>query len=465
MFNDLELYLLISPVLFWWDFAIEKESRISIFKPAWKSLVSLLEALPIDANLELIPIVLPYLEQIHNFAIKSSPTLSMLKFINLILKPIKKNTTSNDYPYHWMHKRLIKFLLSFILSFARWIPHNLNEEAFKVLDSLLYTVRFSLKYVHIKAVTLALLDKYTMRSKIHKETMATFIYLLLDQENYSESDEFSIRKENYIDYFIRVIIDEPSPIQTFIKEIHQDQVDFLEKVNLINVMINSMNNQHFILFDSIIRNRQLSGFLCQMIKTGITSIWLKSIEILQNFIKYFVQWRLRRDVENEHEIQQSAEDEQADYEIQTISHTRLYLIKLIINACFVSIETYNSTNAYIEFGTLSLLNSLFHSIMPAPTFSNEIYKLQNSEIYNKKVRQGDIPDIKDVDPLELPQFEVIDPIYLSIRLDIAIKVWDYTRISLDSKWNNIRKLGYRLFALMLRVSSWNYCSILKNYLK
>ena len=56
---------------------------------------------------------------------------------------------------------------------------------------------------------------------------------------------------------------------------------------------------------------------------------------------------------------------------------------------------------------------LFHSVMPAPTFANEIYKAQNGEIYNKKVRQSEIPDLVTVDPRSLPQFEIIDPVYLS----------------------------------------------------
>jgi hypothetical protein len=52
--------------------------------------------------------------------------------------------------------------------------------------------------------------------------------------------------------------------------------------------------------------------------------------------------------------------------------------------------------------------------MPAPTFANEIYKAQNSEIYNNmKVKQSEIPDLVSVDPRSLPQFEIIDPVYLS----------------------------------------------------
>lgn len=92
-------------------------------------------------------------------------------------------------------------MLSFILRFVKWVPHNLNEEAFKVLESILHIVRFNLKYKHIEAITLALLDKYTMRSKIHKETMKTFISLLIDQDSFEEISEYET-KQNYIDWFM-----------------------------------------------------------------------------------------------------------------------------------------------------------------------------------------------------------------------------------------------------------------------
>jgi hypothetical protein len=243
-------------VLFWCDFAVEKESRINIFKPAWKALVELIDSLPVDTNTELIPIILPYLDKINEFAQKSSPTISMLKFINIILKPINQ-TVSYDYANSKAHKRLSNFLLTFV----RWVPHNLNEEAFKVLDSLLYSVRFSLKYVHIKAVTFALLDKYTMRSKIHKETMGKFINLLLDQDNFAELNGYRIQKESYTQLFVSVIISESNCIQNFTQDANQEKVDFLEKVNLLNMMINDMDDQHLTLYDSIIRNTDLQDFL------------------------------------------------------------------------------------------------------------------------------------------------------------------------------------------------------------
>ena len=171
---------------------------MNLFKPAWKGLIDLLDSLPIDTNAELIPIILPYLHKIHDFAEKSSPTSSMLKFINIILGPINRNKFIYEYPVPKIYKKLTSFLLSFILRFVKWVPHNLNEEAFKVLDSILHIVRFNLKYKHIEAITLALLDKYTMRSKIHKKTMKTFISLLIDQDRYEEINGYESR-QNYID--------------------------------------------------------------------------------------------------------------------------------------------------------------------------------------------------------------------------------------------------------------------------
>lgn len=258
---DLDLYSLVSPVLFWCDFAVEKESRINIFKPAWKALVELIKALPVDTNTELIPIILPYLEKIHAFASKSSPTLSMLKFINLILTPVNENCLSFEYAMQKTQKRLTTFLLNFILSFVRWVPHNLNEEAFKVLDLLLYSVRFSLQYIHIKAVTSALLDKYTMRSKIHKETMNYFINLLLEQDNFAEMSGYTISKANYTQCFIDVIISESACIEHFTQTANQEKVDFLEKVNLLNLLIENMDDQHTLVFDMIIKNSHLQTFL------------------------------------------------------------------------------------------------------------------------------------------------------------------------------------------------------------
>jgi hypothetical protein len=275
----------------------------------------------------------------------------MLKFINLILEPINKNCVAYEMPDSKTHRKLTSFLLNFILRYVRWVPHNLNEEAFKVLDLLLYTVRFSLKYAHIQAVTLALLDKYTMRSKIHKETMSAFINLLLDHDNYAEMGEFPISRESYIGCFIDVIISDLSFVNRLPQNIHQENIDFLEKVDLLNTLISDMDEQHTVLFSSIIRNSSLHDFLCTMTQSGFASVSLKALQIVQNFTKYYIQCSIGKDTENDNEIQQSAEDEQEGYDIQTLSHTRLFLIQLIVKVTFISIDVFGNKNAYVEFST------------------------------------------------------------------------------------------------------------------
>jgi hypothetical protein len=203
-----------------------------------------------------------------------------------------------------------------------------------------------------------------------------------------------------------------------------------------------------------------------MMQSGVASVSLKALEIVQNLTKYFIQCYISKYNENENEIQQSAEDEQADYKIISMSHTRLFLIQTIVKITFLSMEVYgNSTNAYIEFSTYKCFYQLFDSLMPSPSFSNEIYKFQNIEIYNKRVRQSEIPDLREVNPAVLPKYEIIDPLYLSCRLDLAFKVWNYVQNSLESKWTNIRKMAYRLFASMLRINFHNYGNALKLKLK
>ena len=123
-------------------------------------------------------------------------------------------------------------------------------------------------------------------------------------------------------------------------------------------------------------------------------------------------WCLLKYNDNDNELQQSAEDEQADYDILTMSHTRLYMIQMILKITFLSIEVYGNENAYIEFSTINILYLLFNSIMPAPSFANEIYKAQHIEMYNKRVRQNEIPDLREIDLTGLPEFEIIDPVYL-----------------------------------------------------
>ena len=103
--------------------------------------------------------------------------------------------------------------------------------------------------------------------------------------------------------------------------------------------------------------------------------------------------------------------------------------------------------------------------MPSPSFTNEVFKLQNMEVYNKKVRFKDIPDLREMDPASIPQLEIIHPYYLPIRLGLMFQFWPYLMTSIDSKWTSIRKVTYKILACMLNINVHNYDSVLTKRLK
>ena len=226
-----------------------------------------------------------------------------------------------------------------------------------------------------------------------------------------------------------------------------EKVDFLERINLFNKMISDMGGHHIGLFDKMIENLQLHDFLSNMIRSTNTSISLKGLEIVENFTKYYVQCCISKFTENENEAQQSAEDEQPEIDVLTIGSTRICLIRLLANVISISIETHGNTNAYIEFSTLTLLHLLFHSIMPVPLYSSDIFKSENIDMLNKKEKYK---DIREIDPINKPQLEIIDPYYLTIRLDFVFSVWPYVKASLDSTWTCIKKIVYKVLACILK---------------
>ena len=208
-----------------------------------------------------------------------------------------------------------------------------------------------------------------------------------------------------------------------------------------------MGDHHVGLFDRMIESFQLHDFLSNMVRSTNTSISLKGLEIVENFTKYYVQCWISKFTENENEAQQSAEDEQPEIDVLTIGPTRIRLIRLLANVTSISIETHGNTNAYIEFSTLTLLHLLFHSIMPVPWFSSDIFKSENTDMFNKKDKYK---DIREIDPINKPQLEIIDPYYLTIRLDFVFSVWPYVKVSLDSTWTCIKKVVYKVLACILK---------------
>ena len=60
------------------------------------------------------------------------------------------------------------------------LAYSLYEEAFNVFDKLLYLAGEAISETAIKKCIVALVDKYTLKSKSHKSSTTTFMKQLMD---------------------------------------------------------------------------------------------------------------------------------------------------------------------------------------------------------------------------------------------------------------------------------------------
>ena len=76
--------------------------------------------------------------------------------------------------------KLQGFFLELLENFVASLSYTLYEEAFPVFDKLLYLVGESITELAIKKCIVALVDKYTLKSKSHKASTAAFMKTLMD---------------------------------------------------------------------------------------------------------------------------------------------------------------------------------------------------------------------------------------------------------------------------------------------
>ena len=169
----LEFCVLLNPLLYWLDYAIEKPisaentSHLEFFQNVWKAVSRVTERLPSEFEISLTNFALPILQKVQKHCEVNSPRLPMLKAVITILNSDIKLDKRGD---------LQEFLNGFLLVFARnVIPHSLYDEVFVVFERMLQLSRDFLSPAHIEAAICALIDKYTMRSKMYKLLTKTFL--------------------------------------------------------------------------------------------------------------------------------------------------------------------------------------------------------------------------------------------------------------------------------------------------
>lgn len=98
----------------------------------------------------------------------------MLKFLDLVLRDIKSGNFLQIQP------DLQYFFLEMMSSFVPYVSHSLYEEVFTVFDKLLTMCSDVINEKVLKKCIVALVDKYTMKSKAHKNSLAIFMKALME---------------------------------------------------------------------------------------------------------------------------------------------------------------------------------------------------------------------------------------------------------------------------------------------
>lgn len=81
-----ELYLVLTPLIFWLEFSIDKRDRLSLFQQIYQTIKDVLGGLPAgQCDLDIPSMMIPSLQRTNEFLAGNSPPLPMLKFLDIVL--------------------------------------------------------------------------------------------------------------------------------------------------------------------------------------------------------------------------------------------------------------------------------------------------------------------------------------------------------------------------------------------
>ena len=89
-----EMYLLLPQLMFWLEYSIDREDRLPLFTQLYQTIKEVLESVPTNGRsrenqLNVIQIVMPSLRRTNEFLKSNSPSLPMLKFMDIVLADIQ----------------------------------------------------------------------------------------------------------------------------------------------------------------------------------------------------------------------------------------------------------------------------------------------------------------------------------------------------------------------------------------
>jgi hypothetical protein len=121
---------------------------------------------------------MPSLQRTSDYLKGNSPNLSMLKFLDIVLTDLQKCYSRQQKvqpPFEAQY-----FFLELLQNFVSYISYCLYEDVLNVFEKLLTLCSDVLTEKVIKSCLVALVDKYTMKSKALKTTIQNFMKFLLE---------------------------------------------------------------------------------------------------------------------------------------------------------------------------------------------------------------------------------------------------------------------------------------------
>lgn len=434
--DKVELFSLLNPLIFWLSFSMATEGRMELFKQTWQCTSNLLNSLRETINFDMNTFLFPILGKVNEYCKSSSPTLPMLQFLQIVLKDLKETNAE-----------MLKFLVELTDNICSHMPSYPYEEIFGIFDNLLMVVFGNLTEKVFRNLFEYITDRYTIKSKRQNESLKKFLQQILSQ-SINENRE-DIHAKSFFDIILDVCIIENRDINPNHPKIDNKKAEivherFMERLNFLMEMLKILGEAHKELFNNLIYMQGLDDFLKELIANGHSSIRLKAHEILEIISSYYI--------ENNHPNQSEGE---------LIRKEQLIIGKLILDIAKRSLE--NVSDSYIQFNSLILLDLMFQTILPVPSFQSEIQK-KNQRSPGKN---HEIIDLELLDRSEamVADIKATDFRYLNMRMLIVLKLWTYVQNALNSPWSNIRSISYGLLCSMLKIDVKDYRSTFKDKLK
>lgn len=149
-----------------------------MFIQLYQTVKDVLSGLPKgQSDLDIVSVIFPSLQRASDFMADNSPSLSMIKFLDIVLSDMLRHYQKNQRTQPPIDIQY--FFLELLQNFVVYMSYSLYEEVLFVFEKLIALCSDVISEKVIRGCIIALIDKYTVKSKQLKLTVHTFMKFLL----------------------------------------------------------------------------------------------------------------------------------------------------------------------------------------------------------------------------------------------------------------------------------------------